>query len=223
MPIFFQHDIDECTRMAIWKIEEDESFFLQYVPLHREISHPHKRLQHLAGRYLLKSLFPDFPLDLIKIADTRKPYLEGEPYHFSISHCGDFAAVIVSKENSVGVDIEMVSEKINRIKHKYSCEEEWSIVNQVPAAMGTSLVRDEINDSLPGDAGLTLIWSCKESVFKWYGSGGVDFREHIQVQRIVYGKPGVYTSIIQFKKSGELFLNVRSLFFKTLCLSYVYT
>ena len=73
MPLFFQQDIDDTTRLAIWKIEEEEAFF--HVPLQREITHPHKRLQHLAGRYLLKYLFPDFPTELIRIADTRKPFL----------------------------------------------------------------------------------------------------------------------------------------------------
>ena len=33
----------------------------------REISHPHKRLQHLAGRYLLPQLFENFPLKLITL------------------------------------------------------------------------------------------------------------------------------------------------------------
>ena len=56
MPIFFQQDIEDNTRLGIWKIEEEEKFFLQSVPLQNEITHPHKRLQHLAGRFLLKQL-----------------------------------------------------------------------------------------------------------------------------------------------------------------------
>src|SRR5438128_7090094 len=111
MPLFFQRDIDETTRLALWKIEEEESFFSQHVPLQRDITHPHKRLQHLAGRYLLQYLFPDFPINLIKIADTRKPYLEDEAYHFSISHCSNYAAAIVSKTARVGVDIEIPTVK----------------------------------------------------------------------------------------------------------------
>ena len=73
MPIFFQHQINETTRLGIWKIEETEEFFKRNVPQHRDVTHPHKRLQHLAGRFLLQFLFPDFPYELIKIADTRKP------------------------------------------------------------------------------------------------------------------------------------------------------
>jgi len=92
LALFYQHNINDTTKLAIWKIEEDAYFFLEHVPLQREITHPHKRLQHLAGRYLLRLLFPDFPFEEILIADTKKPYLPHEQYHFSISHCGNYAA-----------------------------------------------------------------------------------------------------------------------------------
>ena len=29
----------------------------------------------------------------------------------------------------------------------------------------------------------TLLWSAKESIFKWYGDGGVDFRREIQLKK----------------------------------------
>src|SRR5258705_8617683 len=124
MPIFFQHQISDTTRLGIWKIEETEEFFKGNVPLHRDVTHPHKRLQHLAGRFLLQFLFPDFPYELIRIADTRKPFLQEEQFHFSISHCGDYAAAIVSKERRVGVDIEIPTEKVLKIVHKFLEEKE---------------------------------------------------------------------------------------------------
>ncbi|HLF44922.1 MAG TPA: 4'-phosphopantetheinyl transferase superfamily protein [Chitinophagaceae bacterium] len=171
MPVFFQHQINESTRLGIWKIEESEEFFLGTVPQHRNVTHPHKRLQHLAGRFLLQFLFPGFPNELIQIADTRKPFLPDEKYHFSISHCGDFAAAIVSKDSRVGIDIEIPVEKILRIQNKFLSEEEkteFSIVNE-------GLLTPD--SRLP-----TLLWSAKESVFKWYGNGTVDFKRHIQLQ-----------------------------------------
>ncbi len=154
MPIFFQQDINEHTKLAVWKIHEEEDFFLQHVPLQRSITHPHKRLQHLAGRYLLKYLFPDFPLKLIQIADTQKPFLEDEAYHFSISHCGNYAAVIVSNEERVGIDIELVSEKVEKIRKKFLTETEWA------EAMHHWNQPFEAVVNL-----LTLIWGCKEAVF----------------------------------------------------------
>jgi len=167
MPIFFQHRINEFTRLGIWKIEESEDFFKRNVPQHRDVTHPHKRLQHLAGRFLLQFLFPDFPYQLVEIADTRKPYLRGEQYHFSISHCGDYAAAIVSKAERVGIDIEMPENKIIRIRDKFLGADEkkkWAV-----------------DGPDPDPRTLTLLWSCKEAVFKWYGAGGVDFSEQIQL------------------------------------------
>jgi phosphopantetheinyl transferase len=185
MPIFFQHQINESTRLGIWKIEENEDFFKYNVPQHRDVTHPHKRLQHLAGRFLLQFLFPDFPFELIQIADTRKPYLPGEQYHFSISHCGDYAAAIVSKDRRVGIDVEIPVDKIVRIKDKYLNEDEqrqWtSVIATQSAAKG-----EQGNGQIGGrslNALLTLLWSSKEAVFKWYGDGQVDFREHINLLR----------------------------------------
>ena len=118
--------------MGVWKIEESEAFFLSRVPLQRNITHPHKRLQHLAGRYLLPCLFANFPHHEIEIADTRKPFLPDEQYHFSISHCGDYAAALVSSTSRVGIDIEMITQRVDKIKHKFLHPTELLFVNSYP-------------------------------------------------------------------------------------------
>src|SRR5438045_995655 len=119
MPLFYQQDINEKTRLAIWEINEEEHFFNLSIPLSRNITHPHKRLQHLAGRFLLPHLFSDFPNHEIEIADTRKPFLPKEQYHFSISHCGNYAAAIVSSTQRVGVDVELITPRLEKIKKKF--------------------------------------------------------------------------------------------------------
>jgi phosphopantetheinyl transferase len=174
MPIFFQHPVNDTTRLGIWKIEESEDFFKGNVPQHRDVTHPHKRLQHLAGRFLLQFLFPDFPYELIRIADTRKPFLPGEQYHFSISHCGDYAAAIVSKDRRVGIDIEIPVEKITRIADKF-------ITKKEKEAFGLPTHYSPLTTH--SSPLLTLLWSAKESVFKWYGDGGVDFRGNILLEK----------------------------------------
>ena len=203
MPLFFQHQINDNTRLGIWKIEETEDFFKGNVPAHRDVTHPHKRLQHLAGRFLLQFLFPDFPFELIRIADTNKPYLPGEQFHFSISHCGDYAAAIVSRDQRVGVDVEIPVEKIHRIRDKYLSEMEIKLFNTQHSALNTRQ--------------LTLFWSTKEAVFKWYGKGGVDFRKHIQLKEMNESNKTIKCF---FKKSGEvLSLNYRE--FQGLVLAWV--
>lgn len=167
MPLFYSHTIDQNTRLAIWHIIEDEAFFLEKVPVRRDITHPHKRLQHLAGRYLLQNLFPDFPIHLIQIADTRKPYLKSESHHFSISHCGNYAAAIVSTVKRVGIDIEQHSERIYKVQHKFLNDEELAMEQAI------------------GVVYPTLIWSVKEAMYKWYSLGEMDFQKHLQVKKIV--------------------------------------
>lgn len=171
MPIFFQQQINPGTRLGIWKIEESESFFKDSVPLHRDVTHPHKRLQHLAGRFLLQFLFPAFPYELIQLAETRKPFLPSEQYHFSISHCGDYAAAIVSRETRAGIDVEIPIDKIARIREKFLSPAEISLFGVGPA--------EPENLAL-----LTTLWSAKEAVYKWYGEGKVDFSEQIRLEAI---------------------------------------
>lgn len=179
MPLFYQQHINQHTRLAIWKIEEAEAFFAETVPLQREISHPHKRLQHLAGRYLLRYLFPDFPYEEILIADTRKPYLENETYHFSISHCGDYAAAIVSKTERVGIDIELPSEKILKIAHKFTSDEEMNQLQSMQYEVEENEKQQARNNKR--ETVLTLIWCAKETMFKWYGLGNVSFQNMLKI------------------------------------------
>ena len=211
MPVFYQQTIDRHTKIGIWKIEETEQFFLDTVPLQNEITHPHKRMQHLAGRYLLRYLFPDFPYDLIRIADTRKPFLVNDLYHFSISHCGDYAAAIVSSQKRVGVDVEIFSEKIERVKDKF--------VNKVEENTISHFAPDNHLNKY-----LTLMWSCKESIFKWYGSGQVDFKKHMQLQAIHFDeRREVMLSDFLFSKERPKLLKLRSVFLEKFVLSWIYT
>ncbi len=189
MGLFFQHNINDFTRLAIWKIEEDESFFVESVPSKRDISHPHKRLQHLAGRFLLKYLFPDFPSGEIEIADTRKPYLLQEQYHFSISHAGGYAAAIVSNKDRVGIDIELFSEKLKRISHKFLEREELELADD---GMGGQDLRM-----------LTMFWGAKESVFKWWSYGNISLKDHIKIRNLEeYPEQIVH---VDFIRDGEEF------------------
>lgn len=211
MPIFYQDNIAEDTKLGIWKIEEEEAYFASRIPLSREITHPHKRLQHFAGRNLLPELYPGFPLSEIRIAETRKPFLENDPYHFSISHCGDFAAAIVSSNRQVGVDIELVTPKIERVADKFLTPAEKSILARghfSPFAFRQHLTR---------------LWSAKEAIFKWYGAGQVDFRQHIQlVTDVVLADPSEVVGLpFIFSKEKKKLLTVHIKTFGELQLAWV--
>ncbi len=206
MPLFYQQDINLTTKLGIWEIGEEESFFLAKVPLQREITHPHKRLQHLSARYLLLCLFPDFPYEEILIADTRKPYLPDEQYHFSISHCGNYGAAIVSSSERVGIDIELVTPRVEKIKHKFLHADELAFVKKHPAEDHIRL--------------LTLLWSMKESMFKWWGRGEVDFSEMLRIEPFTLSAYG-QAQVFFYDAANTIPLQMHYRVMGDLCLSWV--
>ncbi len=212
MPLFYEH-INDFAKIAIWHIAEEKNFFLEKAFLQREITHPHKQLQHLAGRYLLQHFYPDFPHHLIEIADTRKPFLPNEEYHFSISHCGDYAAVIISKDDRVGIDIELITPKVEKIKHKFLNEEEMLAINNWQLATGNNQLTNKLINQL------TLLWCCKEAVFKWYGNGDVDFKNHIHLKGFDFKNESVIEC--DFLKGEKKSLEIQYKFFEGLCLAWV--
>jgi phosphopantetheinyl transferase len=210
MPLVYQQNINPATKLGVWHIAEEKDFFLQQVPLQTAITHPHKQLQHLAGRYLLKVLYPDFPYELIRIADTRKPFLENEAYHFSISHCGDYAAVMVSSKQRVGVDVELITGKVAKVKNKFLSQKELDLL----MAVNNTTIEPFYN------AMLTAAWSIKESLYKWYGDGEIDFIQHLHINKIVLtGNSGFANCTVLKKNPAEL--QVHILFFNGNCISRV--
>ncbi|MFC4263867.1 4'-phosphopantetheinyl transferase family protein [Ferruginibacter yonginensis] len=207
MPLISAQQLNLVTKIGVWHIQEPDNFFLAKVTLQRAITHPHKRLQHLAGRYLLQHLFADFPTSLIQIADTRKPFLVDEQFHFSISHCGDYAAAIVSRQNRVGVDIEVPHAKVERIVHKFLSEAEQALF---------------LNTTIAHPHPLTMAWSIKEALFKWYGAGQVDFIRHMHINAIT--TDGVlHKAHCSFTKHAPIIVDVHNMEINGNNLSWVIT
>ena len=184
MPLFYQHNINQTTKLAVWNITEPEDFFLEKVHLRKEIRHPHKRLQHLAGRYLLRYWIPAFLYIWLRLPIRISPFcpMKNIIFQFRI-------AEILPRQSSVkmkraGIDVELIQPKIERIKHKFLSGKEQNLLP-------------------PGNAQLlTLLWSCKEAVYKWYGRGEVDFISHIVVKNIsINNNQGIVTC--RFMKETE--------------------
>jgi 4'-phosphopantetheinyl transferase len=202
MPLIRTIQINPNNRLGVWKITEDEAFFLKKVNISTAIHHPHKRLQHFAGRYLLTELFPEFPISHIRIMDSRKPYVVDNTYHFSISHCGDYVAAIVSTEKAVGIDIEEVKEKIEKVSHKFLTTQEQGFIDPDNALTHK-----------------TICWSVKEAVFKWYGLGSVDFKENMTIEPFPFQQVGILTC--NFNKADKnARLSLQYLLENELCLTW---
>lgn len=198
MPLVYQQNINDDTKLGVWHITEAPAFFSEEIEMIHAIKNQDKAIQFLAGRCLLRQLFSNFPIKEIKIAQSKKPYLPKGQFQFSISHSGRFAAAIISKKNKAGIDIELPQPRINAIKHKFVNDEESLILSAL---------------SLEDDHQYTLAWAIKEAVFKWYGDGKVNYKEHISILSI-YKEDNVISGIVVFKKLKDELLKVKAIFFE---------
>jgi 4'-phosphopantetheinyl transferase len=99
---------------------------------------------------------------LITYDEHGKPLLVNRTEAISISHSHDKLAAVVNHSGVAGVDIELIRDKVLKIKHKF------------------------LNESEKNHAGndvekLITYWSAKEAMYKANGKKGIDFCRDMEV------------------------------------------
>jgi len=174
--------------LGLWEITEDSSFFEQAMSYRSVASNPGQQLQQLASRMVLKAMQPSFPFDQIQLNPAGKPFLPEGMTQFSMSHTRGFAAGIISDKTPVGIDIEWISPRVLKIEKKFLNHHEYALLASLSE-------QDRIVFA-------SLFWSIKETVYKCWGDGGVDFSEQIKIQSFSLHHQG--TAAIQFGQSDAL-------------------
>jgi phosphopantetheinyl transferase len=186
MPLFYQQNINATTKMAIWAIEEPLVFFesklLGRVAASKNSMHPVKRTQHLAARLLLQELLPEVDLNSIEYAANGKPYFVNESVHFSVSHCNGFAACVISEEGPVGIDIELIQDRIKKVAPKFLHHSELEKIN-------TLNEEAQLKE-------MSFVWAAKEAMYKMNEKLGIDFSEHLRVEGLANNTNGMMSGSI---------------------------
>ena len=202
MALAYHREIDRNTSFAIWKIEESADELLAQLQLkEHELSYLDtlnngKRNMHwLSTRVLLRRMMDTDNYIDCKVDSSGKPYLSNFPHHISLSHSYDYAAVMVSKSKAVGIDIELVKDKIERIAHKFLNREELEFIQD----------KDRIDQ-------LYVTWCAKEAIYKLHGKKNISFLEHIKLEPFEYEISGSFNAMLntgirhrQFKVYYEKF------------------
>jgi 4'-phosphopantetheinyl transferase len=189
--------IGAAARAGIWQIAEPESFFLERIGMAASPLHPHKKLQGLAARFLLTELIGGLPVADIRTSPSGKPYIEGSPLVISLSHSGDLAAAIAGTVQRAGIDIERVTPKVSRVANKFLNPYESDFLS--------------VEDMLLHQ---TICWCAKEALFKWFGAGGLNFKEHLRLHpfsikpkgeiRCSFRKPGNFQELsVAYEQEGQ--------------------
>lgn len=178
MPILVKQELSNGGELGVWEITEPVSYFSDRLDLHpqetSELStlNDRKRLEWMASRYLLHLMSGRRTRGACLKDSHGKPYLAGSNYHISMSHSRAMVAVVASPQ-AIGIDIQVVVQKIDRIARKFL----------------TPLELDRIDETSYIET-LHVLWGAKESLYKAYGKRQLDFRKHIWTDPVVYNPQG---------------------------------
>ena len=172
MPIF-KEIISEQTQILIWKYSDEEEFSADLISDEKEFENlkqksPKRLIEKQMVRHMLKKIMPNHK---IRYHENGQPYLETFDKFVSVSHSFPYAVLAIS-EKKIGVDIEQVKDRIDKIKHKFlhPTEIDW-------------LSRAE-----SGIEHLTAIWCIKEALFKIHSSKQWSFKEFYVVDEFSLDK-----------------------------------
>ena len=191
MPLFKTITVHPDTTVLIWKVTESISDLKHDVVLSENSLDRLSKMKsevHIKGflsiRHLLKIAgYTDTDLYYNSLG---KPFLIDQK-KISITHSYNFSAIIISNR-SIGIDIEMQRDKILRIASKFT-----------PITHYTTLANTEARVRK-----LTIVWCIKEAIYKQYGTAGLSFLNHIDVNDFELSNT-IATASVTYNNQKSLF------------------
>ena len=174
--------------LGIWEIKEnlESAVEIYNKSIPQEFKSEKRQLEYILTRLLLQQIDENLRISYNqfgapKLNDGRK---------ISISHSNDLITIVIS-EKKVAIDIEKISNKPLKIKHKFISKNDNILDNKMEA---------------------TLAWSAKEAVYKLHQKGGIDFKKDIIIQKIDASKKQIHTTfqkknlVLNFQEINNHFL-----------------
>jgi len=205
MPFKHTTTFEPGGELILWEVKESVKWFYERMTLSKKLEMEFRsiradgiRLQWVASRFILQQLARNAVLELEK-DNFGKPHFEHDTRFISLSHCQGYAAAI-SADVAVGIDVELVSGRVQKIKNRFLSDEELILLGE-------------------SDEMLMLAWSAKEAVYKMYGQKGLIFKTDMTIQAI----DSIGQELILFLSCDgtNLQLPINYLFFDGLVVSWV--
>ncbi|NOY37533.1 MAG: 4'-phosphopantetheinyl transferase superfamily protein [Chlorobi bacterium] len=180
-------------RLGLWEIEEDLNTLHNMISLEPEeektirgYGNEARKAEYLSVRVLLHRMLNGDAR--IRYGTRNKPFLAGKDYDISISHSGRYTAILLSREQRVGVDLEKMSHRISKIADRF--------IN--PSERITA-------DPSVKRYHLYIHWCAKEALYKLLDKKGLNFREHIIIQPFVPKDEGQLSGHVKNETIDESF------------------
>ena len=181
------HHTFEGGGIAIWHITETSEELYALLATHRydaqlaDKTHEARRAEWLAVRLLVKELFG--PECEVAYHPTGRPYLKGSNIHISISHTKGFAAVAYHHDAPIGMDIEYISSRVERISSRFTTEGEAAYI--------------DVHDEHARQMYHLINWSAKEALYKLFDSPSLaEFREVFHIAPYALAECGTMNATV---------------------------
>ncbi len=156
--------------MGLWHITEDYDTLSRLVALDdddlRWIGHfknEARKVELLSVRALLQTMTT--PEARIVYNEMRKPFLVDGSQNISISHSNRYTSILLSSTQRVGIDLEYMSHRIERVASKFIAPSEY-----ITPRKGMKRIH------------LYIHWFAKEAMYKICDKQELNFQEHILVE-----------------------------------------
>ena len=169
MPLFKKIKENNCE-IGIWELSETLDYLIKKSDFSEtnKIINKKRKKEMLASRILLKNMYPDLKITYNKYG---APTVENNKF-ISISHSKKFVTIILSRIK-VGIDIQEINDKALNAVSKF-----------INLSNSNQISKNEA----------TLVWSCKECIYKWYQKGSVNFLNDIKIHSFKIKEKGKITA-----------------------------
>jgi 4'-phosphopantetheinyl transferase EntD len=168
MPFLKEFIINEKTKIKLWKVMIGELNT-------KELNNDDKNLLKLKKSNILREQFlATRKILALENSDYKITYdINGKPllnsiYNISISHSHEIAAIAISDNSNIGLDVQLKESKIFNIQNKFLNKSEKSNIGDDPTV--------DI---------LTMVWTSKESIYKAIGLKGISFSKNIEIDKVI--------------------------------------
>ena len=202
MPLH-SHLKTEQFELAVWHITEQLEDFEQLgITADEDIVNTNKKLQWCASRYLTR-MIAGSEVELTH-DEFGRPHFSHNLVNISISHSTEFAAIIISQTEHVGIDIEPIHPKVERIAQKFMHEDELAQLHP-----NTRIEQ------------LILYWSAKEALYKLYGKKQLTFKTQLRVAPFTWAEKGTLIGAVYAEDWQQEELQLSYLVIENHVLTYV--
>ena len=200
MPNYVHHTY-EGGGIAIWHITETADELYALLGTHRydtqlaEKKNESRRAEWLAVRLLVKELFGSEAE--VAYHPTGRPYLKNSTAHISISHTKGFAAVAYHHRAPLGMDIEYLSSRVERIASRFTTRSEASYIDR--------------HDESVRQMYHLINWSAKEALYKLFDSPSLaEFKEVFHIAPYALAECGTMNAMVCGAEKSVLAVSYRT-------------